>query len=92
MNYFEGKQPDRVGILYSQEEGICDVIFYQGSSVARLSSSQNPWDCSPSQNGVTEVMIRLTEATSLVGFTGVVDSEGIRSLGLLLLDTLEPEC
>lgn len=37
-------------------------------------------------------MIRLPEETPLVGFHGMADSYGIVSLGLILLDTLDPVC
>lgn len=37
-------------------------------------------------------MLRLPEETPLVGFHGMVDSHGIVSLGLILLDTLDSAC
>jgi len=36
--------------------------------------------------------LRLTEKTPLVGLHGMVDSEGIVSLGAILVDTISPIC
>ena len=44
------------------------------------------------ENATTETIIDLPEETPLVGFHGKVDSFGITSLGLILVDTLDPVC
>ena len=42
--------------------------------------------------GIEEITMRMTEETPLVGFHGRVDSYGLRSIGLIMLDTMSPNC
>ena len=41
---------------------------------------------------MTETMLRLPAETPLVGFRGKVDEHGLVSLGLIMVDTLDPVC
>ena len=49
-------------------------------------------DCKPGMAGIEEISMRMTEETPLVGFHGRVDSYGLRSLGVIMLDTMSPSC
>ena len=86
----EMAEPDRIGILVDQNSGVCDVVLYQGENESHL--SQSAYDCKTRSAGVTETMLRLPEETPLVGFRGKVDEHGLVSLGLILVDTIDPIC
>ena len=81
-------QPDRISILTDENSGVCDVVIYQGYKQTSLSSAT--MDCMPELMGIEETMIRLTPETPLVGFHGMATEKGLTSLGLILLDTLDP--
>ena len=60
-------EPDRIKIIEDQD-GICDVIIYQGNKAKSLSLATK--DCQPALTGVKETMLRLPRETPLVGFHG----------------------
>ena len=82
-------QPDRISIL-TDIDGVCDVVFYEGREQIHL--AKNTEDCMGEYADIEETMIRLTEEAPLVGFHGMADFEGLVSLGLILLDNLDPVC
>ena len=86
----EGNQPDRISIITNGEFGICNVYLGWGQELESL--GLDPADCDPEQPGIEETTLQLPKETPLVGFHGMVDSFGIVSLGLILLDTLDPVC
>jgi len=47
-------------------------------------------ECQVELEGVEETMIRLVPETPLVGFHGMSNEDGITSLGLILVDIMDP--
>lgn len=83
-------QPDRITTLTDKNDGVCDVILYQGSISKSLGNK--PPNCTADLEDIQEKTLRLPAETPLVGFHGMVDAFGIVSLGPILLDTLDPVC
>ena len=67
--------------------GVCDVVFYKGD--VRTSIGMETADC---PIDAEETLLSLPDETPLVGFHGKVDFFGMSSLGLILVDTLDPVC
>ena len=84
---FEDMQPDRISILINSIYGVCDVVLYQGT-VKKSLGMDDPY-CVPELDNINETTLNLPLETPLVGFHGMVDSFGIVSLGLILVDTLD---
>lgn len=87
---FDYWQADKVAILVNENEGVCDVVFYKNEMSSHL--ARNYQDCSKGDALITEYMTRLSDEAPLVGFHGMSDSYGLTSLGLILLDSLDPVC
>ena len=49
-------------------------------------------ECLPGYDGVSTTTLRLPEEVPLVGFHGRTDGELLKSLGLILLNTVDPHC
>ena len=49
-------------------------------------------ECLPGYYGVSETTLLLPEEVPLVGFHGRTDGEVLTSLGLILLNTMDPTC
>ena len=52
----------------------------------------DPDDCKAGSKRIKETQLKLLEETPLVGFHAMIDPFGITSLGLILVDTLDPLC
>ena len=87
---FDHWQPDRIAILVDDDEGVCDVVFYKDEMSSHLARTAKK--CKSDDESVTEYMTRLSDEAPLVGFHGMSDSYGLTNLGLILLDSLDPEC
>ena len=87
----DDEQPDRISILTSEDQGICNVILYQGHTT-KINLSEDTQECQVELKGVEETMIRLTPEVPLVGFHGMATEDSLDSLGLILVDTLNPRC
>lgn len=80
--------PDRINIRVDETFGVCDVLLYQGER--EVSITENNAEC---PKGLTkDTVIRLPSDTPLVGFHGEVNLLGLTSLGVILVDTLDPVC
>lgn len=79
---------DRINIIMN-EDGICDVVLWQGHKQNHLSKRD---DCTPGTIGVIEKDYRITKEAPLVGFHGVTDSVAITDLGLIFVDAMTPSC
>lgn len=90
MQFSTDDQPDRISILTNEALGVCDVVIYQGKTSTSL--SKNTMECQVELEGVEETMIRLVPETPLVGFHGMSNEDGITSLGLILVDIMDPQC
>ena len=88
---FDKGQPDLIAI-YSDDQGVCNVVFSEGIKEPQH-LSKDTQDCDPKSNSnIKENVIRLTDEAPLVGFHGMSDPNGLVSLGLILLDNLDPVC
>ena len=87
-----GQDVDRVTIV-SDDEGICDVIVYDGNDGIRgTSMTKDLKNCSPSSEETAALTLKMVQQTPLVGFHGRVDEYGIVALGLVLFDSVSEEC
>ena len=77
-------------MLYD-ERGVCDVIIKRGDGTEESLSRDN-FDCQAEFDTITKRTYDLPRETPLVGFHGIAYEEGLESLGLILLDTLDPVC
>lgn len=68
--------------------GVCDLIVHQGDNGTLPLFNQ----CNSEMPGVTQYSHYLPKETPLVGLHGIQIEDGILSLGLILLDTLDPQC
>ena len=83
-------QPYGITILYD-EIGVCDVIIKRGDGTEESLSKDN-FDCQAEFDSITSKSYDLPRETPLVGFHGIAYEEGLESLGLILLDSLDPVC
>ena len=83
-----GTDFDGITLLVSDQRGICNVIVEQeGNGVLPLYNL-----CTQDDEDVDIFTYYLPQETPLVGVHGEQTEDGITSLGLILLDTLDPVC
>ena len=84
-----GPDFDGISILTDEDDGICNIIIHQGDNgVLPLFNL-----CNETEEGVAQVTYYLPKEAPLVGVHGnEVAEDGILSLGLILLNTLDPKC
>ena len=85
--FLEGP-PDRINIRVDNSFGVCDVLLYHEEK--EISLTEHSTECP--DGSTKDTVLRLPSDTPLVGFHGMVNMLGMTSLGVILVDTLDPVC
>ena len=87
FDFFDG-QPEAINIRVDETFGVCEVRLYLDDKETSLTG--NRANCN--ENKTTDTLILLPSEMPLVGFHGTVDMLGMTSLGVILVDTQDPQC
>ena len=79
---------DGISILTDEMNGVCNVVVHQGDNGTLPLFNM----CYEGDEDVRQISYYLPKETPLVGLHGLVTEESIMSLGLILLDTMDPAC